>query len=801
MTIATPPRPNFAAIGQAVGHTLRPRLPAHQTQTYTGRLGKTSAGPSQVADRPGYVWVRMDQFVGAPQQVWNPPGLGLGPILDMPVRVGYSHEHPNELQVLGVLYEAGASGQRGIDYRPPPTVQKRQIAEWHAHIYEALTIEVFPGHYSGGSYWPGGRIDLTDEVPVSGSAFAHVFFDVAAAELGVETGAAFEQSDAGGFPSLPDPTDHIPTLAAGLIPLVAVLLDAGDTEIAEADLWDTRPIVAARPGINLTDDAVGILPPDHGGTGVDNGTRTLTVATNGGTLAFAAPALTLTVPESGTAALLEAENVFAARQTIAVSGASDYPFLIESDEPSGGTGSAFGAIAYSDGQAPNVTVGRARGSKAAPTAVASGQRLMTWTTQGYDGSALTSSVLIRVNVDGTVSSGIVPGRFEIVTADATGALNEVMRATSTRTVLIGKTSGLSGAGDLDVAGNANADGNVTVSGRVGVGGVVTGTSINASQTFVGSVGVNGIRAVPTWQLSANFPGISTAVRASLILDQNGFNATSGFAGIGAQTTVTVSGASGTVTGATGANYQVVNTGGGVITRAYGAVFQNNANAGAGSITSSAGAAITNQSGATNNTNLLIGTTTIPTGNYSIYSSSTYDSYIAGALGIGIATPSVRLHVREDANSDVAVRIQNANTGASARAYFQMVGDAAGLVGYFGVASSGHSSLASTFFFASDSGATGGMLLRPAAGGVRIAASGASANDLVVTAGGLVALGHASPAARLDIAAGAMRFAEMTAPSAPAANSFLLFARDNGAGKTQACALFATGAIQVLATEP
>lgn len=51
------------------------------------------------------------------------------------------------------------------------------------------------------------------------------------------------------------------------------------------------------------------------------------------------------------------------------------------------------------------------------------------------------------------------------------------------------------------------------------------------------------------------------------------------------------------------------------------------------------------------------------------------------------------------------------------------------------------------------------------------------------------------------AGGELRFAEMTAPSAPAANNAALFAQDNGSGKTQLCVRFATGATQVLATEP
>lgn len=43
--------------------------------------------------------------------------------------------------------------------------------------------------------------------------------------------------------------------------------------------------------------------------------------------------------------------------------------------------------------------------------------------------------------------------------------------------------------------------------------------------------------------------------------------------------------------------------------------------------------------------------------------------------------------------------------------------------------------------------------------------------------------------------------EMTEPAAPGADKARLFVRDNGAGKTQLCVRFGTGAVQVLATQP
>lgn len=57
------------------------------------------------------------------------------------------------------------------------------------------------------------------------------------------------------------------------------------------------------------------IPPADGGTGVNNATRTLTISTNSGTLAFASVGSTLTVPETGTAALLGVANTFTALNT------------------------------------------------------------------------------------------------------------------------------------------------------------------------------------------------------------------------------------------------------------------------------------------------------------------------------------------------------------------------------------------------------------------------------------------------------------------------------------------------------
>jgi hypothetical protein len=47
----------------------------------------------------------------------------------------------------------------------------------------------------------------------------------------------------------------------------------------------------------------------------------------------------------------------------------------------------------------------------------------------------------------------------------------------------------------------------------------------------------------------------------------------------------------------------------------------------------------------------------------------------------------------------------------------------------------------------------------------------------------------------------LRGAERSDPAAPEANNGILYYRDNGSGKTQLCARFASGAVQVVATQP
>lgn len=82
--------------------------------------------------------------------------------------------------------------------------------------------------------------------------------------------------------------------------------------------------------------------------------------------------------------------------------------------------------------------------------------------------------------------------------------------------------------------------------------------------------------------------------------------------------------------------------GATITNSY--LFKENTPGTLGVSTNFAGIALRDRTNATNNTNLLIGTTTIPAGNFSIYNSSAHANYFQGSFGIGTSAPDGTLHV-------------------------------------------------------------------------------------------------------------------------------------------------------------
>jgi hypothetical protein len=95
-----------------------------------------------------------------------------------------------------------------------------------------------------------------------------------------------------------------------------------------------------------------------------------------------------------------------------------------------------------------------------------------------------------------------------------------------------------------------------------------------------------------------------------------------------------------------------------VTTAHG-VLVDNSSAGSGplSITGLSGVTISEQTPATNNTNLLLGTSAVPSGAWNLYSPSTRNNYLAGALGIGTTGADRKLHVEaDDATNNAVTRL-------------------------------------------------------------------------------------------------------------------------------------------------
>lgn len=75
---------------------------------------------------------------------------------------------------------------------------------------------------------------------------------------------------------------------------------------------------------------------------------------------------------------------------------------------------------------------RAQGTQASPTAITTGQTIYILEAQGYDGAAYQEVAQILYSVEGTVSSGVVPGLITISTADSFGVLTEALHIDSSQ---------------------------------------------------------------------------------------------------------------------------------------------------------------------------------------------------------------------------------------------------------------------------------------------------------------------------------------------------------------------------------
>jgi hypothetical protein len=117
--------------------------------------------------------------------------------------------------------------------------------------------------------------------------------------------------------------------------------------------------------------------------------------------------------------------------------------LLQNNFVSDGNYQVFVLDTYSSGaswHSPYLQSRRARGTEAAPAAVANGDAVFNFDMFGYDGSAFVRLGQFGFGVGGAVSTGVVPGALSFKLADTAGVLNTVLSLTPAGNTGFGVTS-------------------------------------------------------------------------------------------------------------------------------------------------------------------------------------------------------------------------------------------------------------------------------------------------------------------------------------------------------------------------
>lgn len=103
-----------------------------------------------------------------------------------------------------------------------------------------------------------------------------------------------------------------------------------------------------------------------------------------------------------------------------------------------------------DSSSAVIRYNKSRGTKASNASVTAGDGLGANTWRGYDGTQFTAAVQLIPATEGTISSGVLPGRIGIHTANSSGTLTEAMRLDSSQRVIVnGASQGTKAVGGVN----------------------------------------------------------------------------------------------------------------------------------------------------------------------------------------------------------------------------------------------------------------------------------------------------------------------------------------------------------------
>jgi len=196
------------------------------------------------------------------------------------------------------------------------------------------------------------------------------------------------------------------------------------------------------------------------------------------------------------------------------------------------TATAYNSVGY---EGPRVLYNRYEGTQSAPAAVKSNDTLGWMDFYGYDGTSLQRAGLFAVFADAAPTAGIVPGRFQMNTANSAGIDTARLTLYSNDNVVMAQHGGKVGIGTsavpaatLEVNGTAKFDGNITFAStqtfpvKSTAGGTVTsvmaGNGLTGGPiTTTGALSVDATK-VPLLATANIFAGTQTISSGSLLVN-------------------------------------------------------------------------------------------------------------------------------------------------------------------------------------------------------------------------------------------------------------------------------------------